>query len=70
MRDTSGLPAPTFDARKPYECFVDVMCVKSRINSSLAQSVERVTVNHDVAGSSPARGVIWMSVHSGDCSGL
>ena len=24
--------------------------------SSLAQSVERVTVNHDVAGSSPARG--------------
>ena len=24
--------------------------------SSLAQSVERMTVNHDVAGSSPARG--------------
>ena len=26
------------------------------IYSSLAQSVERMTVNHDVAGSSPARG--------------
>ena len=26
--------------------------------SSLAQSVERMTVNHDVAGSSPARGAI------------
>ena len=26
------------------------------IHSSLAQSVERMTVNHDVAGSSPARG--------------
>ena len=28
--------------------------------SSLAQSVERVTVNHDVAGSSPAGGAIKM----------
>ena len=27
--------------------------------SSLAQSVERMTVNHDVAGSSPAGGAIW-----------
>ena len=26
--------------------------------SSLAQSVERVTVNHDVVGSSPTRGAI------------
>ena len=28
--------------------------------SSLAQSVERMTVNHDVAGSSPARGAIYV----------
>ena len=27
--------------------------------SSLAQSVERMTVNHDVAGSSPAGGAIY-----------
>ena len=29
---------------------------KSKIHSYLAQSVERMTVNHDVAGSSPAVG--------------
>ena len=29
--------------------------------SSLAQSVERMTVNHDVAGSSPAGGAIWIT---------
>ena len=29
---------------------------KILVYSSLAQSVERMTVNHDVAGSSPARG--------------
>ena len=28
--------------------------------SSLAQSVERMTVNHDVAGSSPAGGATWL----------
>ena len=28
--------------------------------SSLAQSVERMTVNHDVAGSSPAGGAIYV----------
>ena len=30
------------------------------IYSSLAQSVERMTVNHDVAGSSPAGGATWL----------
>ena len=32
------------------------MCTHSALYSSLAQSVERMTVNHDVAGSSPAGG--------------
>ena len=30
--------------------------MRNNIHSSLAQSVERMTVNHDVAGSSPAGG--------------
>ena len=30
--------------------------VENTLYSSLAQSVERMTVNHDVAGSSPAGG--------------
>ena len=29
------------------------------VYSSIAQSVERMTVNHDVAGSSPAGGAIY-----------
>ena len=45
---------------KPYER------LKSRIKapaieySSIAQSVERMTVNHDVTGSSPVRGAIFV----------
>ena len=33
--------------------------------SSIAQSVERMTVNHDVAGSSPAWGAIYLNPNSG-----
>ena len=36
----------------------DTPLVSLYFYSSLAQSVERVTVNHDVAGSSPAGGAI------------
>ena len=32
---------------------------KPPIYSSIAQPVERMTANHDVAGSSPAGGAIW-----------
>ena len=37
----------------------DTPLVSLYFYSSLAQSVERVTVNHDVAGSSPAGGAIF-----------
>ena len=35
------------------------------VYSSIAQSVERMTVNHDVAGSSPAWGAIYLNPNSG-----
>ena len=35
-------------------------CREHSFYSSLAQSVERMTVNHDVAGSSPAGGAIYV----------
>lgn len=39
-----------------------VFAVVLKVNSSLAQPVERVTVNHDVGGSSPPRGAIFIGV--------
>ena len=35
-----------------------IFIILSSVYSSLAQSVERMTVNHDVAGSSPAGGAM------------
>ena len=43
----------------------DTPLVSLYFYSSLAQSVERVTVNHDVAGSSPAGGATQKATQEG-----
>ena len=43
------------------------ICSCRVLYSSLAQSVERMTVNHDVAGSSPAGGAKKQSTSWGTC---
>ncbi len=39
-------------------CHQQIIAILSRQCSAIAQLVEQVTVNHPVAGSSPARGAI------------
>ena len=50
--------------------FLDSSCRNYRLSSesphsSIAQSVERMTVNHDVTGSSPVRGANKKDLNSG-----
>ena len=63
-RESSKLPEP--EARNPNKIgFLAYTLLKeTKVNrySSLAQSVERMTVNHDVVGSSPTRGAKRTSI--------